>query len=736
MKSKELPDFESTQIETAFVKSDAMSSRILPRYLNLFQQSIRDFFHRYRYFSLLRLRRISLILFLLFFLSFIFFSGLNSKHTLMVVSRTQIVSDLVMHSQRLGKAAPNAIQGNALAFRQLEQSRNEINQELTVLSSGGEWQGRSIPEAESATAEQLSVIKTSWVKTDKASEEILAIEKELSGFKTTLKNANTMTPIMLELSEQIASVLAQTGATPREVAAAGQLVMLTQRMGKSMNEFMTPEGINQETAFMLGKDVNTFHDILNGFLEGSPVLRLPAISQAEARGRLTELQVTFENYRHELASTLSNIKKFITAKNAERLIFQENELLRERLIDLQNTFRDQEKSGSWIGWVVTITEISTLLLAFAIAWILLVESRRKTAQAEQSKIDAENRRLQAVQEKTAARQINEQNQAAILRLMNELQEVAEGNLAIKATVSEDLTGAIADSINLTLEELCHLLDKVRQTAWHVGTSCEQAHSMSTELLNLSKRQSAEIQETGQMVLQLTSQIHQVSHAAAESSDVAQSSLHAAQGGEIAVQNAIQSMQQLRNQIQETSKRIKRLGDSSLEISDIIELISDITEQTHVLALNASIQAASAGEAGRGFAVVAEEVQRLAERSGGAARQISVLVKTVQEDAQEAVAAMERSTQGVIEGARLSDAAGNVLADIRRVSQHLAELIADISGSALQQSTVADSVSRNIESILTLTEHTRHGTQQTADSIQELSELARALSSAIERFRIS
>ena len=695
-----------------------------------------NIFHRYQSFSLLRLKRISLVLFLLSFLSFIFFSGLNSRHTLMAVSRTQIASDLVMHSQRLGKAAPNAIQGNTLAFRQLEQSRNAINQELAVLSSGGEWQGRSIPALDGATAEQLSMIKTSWLKTDKASQEILSAEKELSGFKTTLKNANTMTPIMLELSEQIASVLAQTGASPREVAAAGQLVMLTQRMGKSMNEFMTPEGINQETAFMLGKDVNTFHDILNGFLEGSPVLRLPAIGQVEARGRLTELQVAFENYRHELTSTLSNIKKFITAKNSERLIFQENESLREGLIDLQITFRDQEKSGNWISWVFTITEICTLLLAFTIAWILLVESRRKTVQAEQNRIEAENRRLQAVQDEAAARQINQQNQAAILRLMNELQEVAEGNLAIKATVSEDLTGAIADSINLTLEELCRLLDKVRQTALQVGTSCEQAHSMSTELQTLSSRQSVEIQETGQMVLKLTSQIHQVSRAAAESSDVAQSSLHAAQGGEIAVQNAIQSMQQLRDQIQETSKRIKRLGDSSLEISDIIELISDITEQTHVLALNASIQAASAGEAGRGFAVVAEEVQRLAERSSGAARQISVLVKTVQEDAQEAVAAMERSTQGVIEGARLSDAAGNVLADIRRVSQHLAELITDISGSALQQSTVADSVSRNIESILTLTEHTRHGTQQTAGSIQELSELARALSGAIERFRIS
>ena len=286
-----------------------------------------------------------------------------------------------------------------------------------------------------------------------------------------------------------------------------------------------------------------------------------------------------------------------------------------------------------------------------------------------------------------SRKINQQNQAAILRLMNELQEIAEGNLTVHATVSEDVTGAIADSVNVTLEELRKLLGKVRQTALQVGRSCELAQNMSTELFTLSKRQSGEIQQTGQMVLQMTAQIHQVSRAASESSDVAQSSVQAAQQGEAAVQDSIRGMHHIREQIQETSKRIKRLGESSPEIGDITELISDITEQTHVLALNASIQAASAGEAGRGFAVVAEEVQRLAERCGDAARQIATLVKTVQQDAQEAVLAMEKSTYGVVEGARLSDAAGTVLADIRRISQHLAELIAGISASATQQAAV-------------------------------------------------
>ena len=234
---------------------------------------------------------------------------------------------------------------------------------------------------------------------------------------------------------------------------------------------------------------------------------------------------------------------------------------------------------------------------------------------------------------------------------------------------------------------------------------------------------------------MTEQIHQVSRAATESAEVAQSSVQAALQGESAVQDAIRGMQDIRGQIQETAKRIKRLGESSLEIGDITELIADITEQTNVLALNAAIQAASAGEAGRGFAVVAEEVQRLAERSGEAARQISALVLAIQTDAHDAVLAMEKSTQGVVEGARLSDAAGTVLSDIRRISHHLSELILGISASTNQQAVLADGVARNIDSILTVTEHTRQGTQQTAGSVVELSVLAEELRQAIARFRI-
>jgi len=654
--------------------------------------------------------------------------------TLTAAIKTQIASELLMHSQRLGKAAPNAIQGNRDAFRQLEQSRSEINQALEVLAQGGQWQGHTLPKADDALIIRIEAIRSAWQRSSQASAQLLTLEKQLTGFRSTLQKLNTLNPVLLELSEQVATLLAQSGASPREIAAAGQLVMLTQRLGKSANEFLTPDGINQDTAFLLGRDAGTFDDIVYAFLEGSPVLRLPAVTNADARGRLSELRNQFAIYHRELSGILGNLKHFIAAKEAERRIFVDNESLRERLLGLQQDYRGSEGGGA-LRWALGISAVLSLSLGLLVAALQLQQSRLRTVEAEQARSEAELQRQKALADEEEARRINQQNQAAILRLMNELQEVAEGNLTAQATVSEDITGAIADSVNFTLDELRRLLGKVRTTAQQVASSCATAQGISGDLLGLAARQSQEIQQTGQAVLQMAQQIHQVSRAASESADVAQASLNAAAQGESAVQGAIGSMQQLREQMQESAKRIKRLGDSSLEIGDIVDLISGITEQTQVLALNAAIQAASAGEAGRGFAVVAEEVQRLAERCGDAARQIALLVKTVQADAQEAVAAMERSTQRVVEGAQRSDSAGAALAEIHRVSQHLADLIRGISAAAGEQTTLADHVAHNIDSILTVTEHTRQGTQMTAASVSELALLADELGGALNRFRI-
>jgi twitching motility protein PilJ len=664
------------------------------------------------------------------------FVWLNSNQSILASTQTQIAGDALMHSQRIGKAAPNAIQGNLEAFKQLEESRKELNNDLTVLSKGGDYQGRQIDEPSAQMGVLLKDTQKVWSESDKAADTILKLKKELTGFGATLEKLNELSPVLLELTEQIATLKAQGGATPREISAAGQLVMLTQRLGRSANEFLTSEGVNPETAFLLGKDTNTFRDITEGFLNGSEVLRLTATKDQDTRDKLTELQSVFAEYQTSVATILGNLQNFIAAKQAEQLIFAENETLKQRITNLQKAYRFDEDSLHWSFWMMVASALAALFASVGTALVLLQDSRNRTKEADERRQEAEDQRLQALKQEEEAKRANDQNQAAILRLMNELQEVADGDLTVQATVSEDITGAIADSVNYTVEELRGLVGRVTKTAEQVTAASNQAQDISNELMVASQKQSREIQETGQAVLEMAVQITDVSKSANESAEVARQSVSAAEQGAKAVEDAIKGMNEIREQIQETSKRIKRLGESSQEIGEITELISDITEQTNVLALNAAIQAASAGEAGRGFSVVAEEVQRLAERSGEATKQIGALVRTIQTDTHDAVAAMEKSTQGVVEGAKLSDAAGAALSEIRSVSNRLADLIQSISAATEQQATSANGVAQNIQNILTVTEQTQQGTQQTAQSIRELSKLAEELKNSVSRFRVA
>jgi twitching motility protein PilJ len=357
------------------------------------------------------------------------------------------------------------------------------------------------------------------------------------------------------------------------------------------------------------------------------------------------------------------------------------------------------------------------------ALILIVLNGRKQADAERLRSE----RIEAA---------NLENQEAVLNLLDEMGDLADGDLTVKAQVSENITGAIADSINYTIDSLRDLVTEINRATEQVNQATAQAQETSTSLLAAAEEQSKQITDTGEAVNNMTRSILEVSSNAGQAAQVAQRSLQAATQGAQAVQNTIAGMNEIRTQIQETSKRIKRLGESSQEISEIVELISDITEQTNILALNAAIQAASAGEAGRGFTVVAEEVQRLAERSSEATKQISAIVKTIQTDTNSAVAAMEKSTEGVVEGARLSDAAGQALNEIETVTNNLAQLIGAISTATVAQTEVAATVSRNMQQIQNITSQTTEGTKSTANSIGQLTGLAEELRGSVAGFKLS
>ncbi|MDH4427319.1 MAG: methyl-accepting chemotaxis protein [Acidovorax sp.] len=633
----------------------------------------------------------------------------------------------LMQSQRLAKSVSQAVVGSAQAFPDVSDSSGILSKSVKGLQSGDDEM--RINALNEDFAPELGKVIPLVERADKNAKAVIAQQKMLTQIGSALRLINRQSSDLLEVAETVASLKLQQNAPAAEISAVGQLVMLTQRIGKSSNEFLTAEGVSPEAVFLLGKDLNTFKEISEALLSGSTELRLTATKDAATREQLEALIKMYEETRVQAGAILGNLQGLVSAREAQGAIIADSEPLRRNLEDLQAKLSGQAGIGGASLALLVVAALFALVCAGGLSYVQLQDSRKR-------QVVAEDQRLEAERQEQEAKRVNDANQAAILRLMNELQTVAEGDLTQEATVTEDITGAIADSVNYTVEELRSLVSNVQNTAARVAQTTADVDATSTELLAASNEQLHEIRETGKSVLDMAGRINEVSAQAQESATVARQSLQAAESGLQAVQNAIGGMNSIRDQIQETSKRIKRLGESSQEIGEITELISDITEQTNVLALNAAIQAASAGEAGRGFSVVAEEVQRLAERSADATRQIAALVKAIQTDTQDAIGAMERSTQGVVEGAKLSDNAGTALTEIDRVSRQVADLIEQISNAASREAGLANVVADNIQHIFAVTEQTGEGTRATANQVRELSRMAEELRQSVSRFKIS
>ncbi|MEO5574072.1 MAG: methyl-accepting chemotaxis protein, partial [Gammaproteobacteria bacterium] len=498
---------------------------------------------------------------------------------------------------------------------------------------------------------------------------------------------------------------------------ASRQVMLSQRIGSNVNKVFErgqSSNIAAQAADVFRRDAALFVQVLEGMREGNAGLRITRVTDPEVRQKLDAVSELFSGITSLDLLILERFPDLFKTQDAANSMFvSSNKLLKDttNLVDAYGSLEGTRAISNKIGYGLAAI---TLFILFLIG----IRARRD-----------------AVRRLTASSQENRRNQEAILRLLDEMADLADGDLTARATVTTDITGAIADAMNYAVDALRNLVASINATTVQVSSAAQGTQTTAKQLALASDQQSQQITQVGVAINTMATSIGQVSSDAAESAGVAKNSVAIASKGANAVQNTIQGMDIIREQIQETSKRIKRLAESSQEIGDIVELINDIADQTNILALNAAIQAAMAGEAGRGFAVVADEVQRLAERSGNATKQIEALVKTIQTDTNEAIISMEHSTSGVVTGARLAQDAGAALKEIETVSGELAGLIAGISKTAQEQSASASSIAGSMNAIQQITTQTSIGTTETAGSVGVLAELANDLRKSVAGFKL-
>jgi twitching motility protein PilJ len=620
--------------------------------------------------------------------------------------------ELRVLSQRIAKNATEAAAGKAAAFKLLSDARNDFAQRWGYLKKGDPSTG--LPPAPATVRPEMRAVQLDWERLLKNTDAILSSEQTvLSLHQVAATLAETVPQLQVEY-EKIVEILLQRGAPAAQVAMAQRQSLLAERILGAVNTVLSGDENSQQAADAFGRDAARFGVVLNGMLQGNPVLKISQVEDKDARARLSEIAELFEFVSGSVDEILETSPELFKVRESATNIFSLSQTLLDEASHLATGFENLaggRTTDTIGGYVLGLLALMSIIL---IGLVMVRET---------------NRQLQETAEK------NERNQNAIMRLLDEIEDLADGDLTVTASVTEDFTGTIADSINYSVDQLRDLVATINLTAGQVAAAVQETQATAMHLAQASEHQAQQISEASTAINDMAQSIDQVSANAAESSAVAERSVEIANKGNEVVHNTIHGMDNIREQIQDTAKRIKRLGESSQEIGDIVSLIDDIADQTNILALNAAIQASMAGDAGRGFAVVADEVQRLAERSSAATRQIETLVRAIQTDTNEAVISMEQTTTEVVRGARLAQDAGVALEEIEGVSKTLAALIQSISNAAQQQTSSAGQISLTMNVIQQITSQTSSGSTATAESIGNLAKMASQLRRSVSGFTL-
>jgi len=599
--------------------------------------------------------------------------------------------------QSIALDSPAAARGDAAALRAVADNLSA----LTALA-------RRSPQASWVRDRRWATLQSDGAALAQAAPALTGAAAAVDAVRST---APTMATDMTKLP------IAVPGAAPSSVIGRPLDLYATAlaRIELDVGRLAGGSGAQAEIAARLAENTDYVGRVVKGLNGADSSLGLPRASGGDAERRAAALGEAFATLEASVGEVVTGASTLVAAQaTADRMASSAR-----ALGNLAVTGTDSA-APAWLVWVPVALGLAAIVPLLLL--LLKFNGLRVGVERQRALADTQSRD-------------NDRNQQAILRLLDELSSLADGDLTVQATVTEDITGAIADSINYAIEALRGLVTTINQSSVQLDSAARQTQALSQHLAKASVAQSRQVASASESAGAMASNTEEISGNAERASDVARHSVDVAHKGGEAVRRTIDGMNAIRETIQETSKRIKRLGESSQEIGSIVELINDIAEQTNILALNASIQASMAGDAGRGFAVVADEVQRLAERSALATKQIEVLVRTIQTDTNEAVVSMERSTTDVVGGALLAENAGAALEEIEQVSNQIASLVQNISGSSREQAGSAQSIARNLQVLREISAQTAESTSANSVAIAKLAELSAGMRKAAAGFRL-
>ncbi|HHL19668.1 MAG TPA: chemotaxis protein, partial [Thiothrix sp.] len=591
-------------------------------------------------------------------------------------SKTQrylsLLSEQSLLSQQIAASTSQSVLlDGTKAFEYIKELRDKFDANLKLIREVD-------PDFSEKYQTEVALLDKEWKVYREKVDMILFGQKIISDTKKHAESINQLIPSLHKQSEKITRRLLNENLPAKQIVMVARQSMLLQRIDNNLNRVLSGDKDVEAAAEQFASDTEEFGQVINALLKGNSTKNITAVKQKSAIRLLKETSTSFREVSETISTILDVAPALNKLSNASFSIETQSRILLRAILKLKDKLQEREEKNALYKLGGFVFGALALLTAILLGYLLFKQARKRI--------------------KFSSRQ-HEKQQAAIVQLLEEMNTLAEGDLTIRATVTESITGAIADSVNYAVEALRILVTKINNTSGELTRYASNADKNIQLLSASSQQQKQKIDDSSRSISALIDSIKQVSKNASSSAEVAQKSLEISHAGAATVRDTITGMSAIREQIQSTSKRIKRLSESSQEIGKIVHLMNEIAEQTNVLALNAAIQASAAKTQNnsQNFSALSDEVQQLSLDASEATRKIEVLVKAILADTEEAVVSMELTTANVVDGTRNAENAKDSLNEIENVSTQLAELIAGISAASVSQSDAAEQIAEAIAS---------------------------------------